>query len=311
MKKLLSSKHKHLIFMLPNTFYIFVAAFFSFISYSCSEKSQKSDAYGNFEAVETTVSSEASGKLIEFELNEGEYIESGKKIGLIETSQTELKIKQLEYQKNVISSKFKTIDLQAGVLEEQKKNSLREKIRIEKLLLDNAATGKQLDDINGNINVLDKQILQIKTQILSTKEEIKTIEAQIAQLRDQLEKSSVVNPVSGTVTLKLAEQSEIVVYGKPLYRIADLSNLDLKVFISGEQLSSVVLGQKVKVLIDKGKDSYKEYIGTVFWISPKAEFTPKIIQTKEERVNLVYAVKVRVENDGLLKIGMPGEVIFE
>ncbi|MGB9696187.1 MAG: HlyD family secretion protein [Ignavibacteria bacterium] len=277
---------------------------------SCNKKQPLADAYGNFEAIETIISAEANGNLLEFNVEEGSILEEGQKVGRIDTNQLYLKKLQLEVQKKLVRSKFKNISSQIAVLEQQKQNALKEKQRIENLLKNEAATGKQLDEINYSINVLEKQVQTFQTQTLSVKEEINTIDVQIKQIEDQINKSIIVNPKKGTVILKLVEQSEVVTYGKPLYKIADLDYVELRAYISGGQLSQVKIGQSVKVYADLDKDNNKEYEGTVTWISSKAEFTPKIIQTKEERVNLVYAIKVRVKNDGSIKIGMPGEVRF-
>jgi HlyD family secretion protein len=277
----------------------------------CSNDKQKSDAYGNFEAVETIVSSESSGKLNEFNVEEGQIIEANKVVGYIDTNQLNLKKLQLIQQKNITRTKFKNVSAQVSVLQEQKRVAIRERDRVERLLKDNAATGKQLDDINGNIDVINKQISSIDIQNSTTNEELKGYDVQIQQVMDQLEKSNITNPVKGTVIMKFAEQGEIVNFGKPLYKIADISIMELRVYVSGAQLPEIKLGQKVKVLIDDGKSNFKTLEGEISWISSKAEFTPKIIQTKEERVNLVYAVKVRVNNDGSLKIGMPGEIMFK
>lgn len=277
----------------------------------CSNEKQKSDAYGNFEAVETIVSSESSGKLYELNVEEGQLIEANKIVGYIDTSQLYLKKLQLAQQKNTTRTKFKNVSAQISVLQEQKRVAIREKERVERLLKDNAATGKQLDDINGSIDVINKQISSIDIQNSTTNEELKGYDVQIQQVVDQLEKSNITNPVKGTVIMKFAEQGEIVNFGKPLYKIADISIMELRVYVSGAQLPEIKLGQKVKVLIDDGKAGYKTLEGDISWISSKAEFTPKIIQTKEERVNLVYAVKVKVVNDGTLKIGMPGEIMFK
>ncbi|HPS65071.1 MAG TPA: HlyD family efflux transporter periplasmic adaptor subunit [Ignavibacteria bacterium] len=278
---------------------------------SCSNSERKSDAYGNFEAVETIVSSEASGKLIYFNVEEGMQLDSGALIAVVDTSQLYLQRQQLSSQKKVVSTKFSNVKAQTDVIEEQKKVNETEKNRIEKLLQDKAASQKQLDDINGSISVLDKQKSSVQSQNSTTKEELGNVETQIKSINDKIQKCYIVNPVKGTVLMKLTEPSEVVSFGKPLYKIADLSVLELKVYVSGAQLSSIKLGQKVKVLIDAGRETSKTLEGEISWISSKAEFTPKIVQTKEERVNLVYAVKIRVKNNGELKIGMPGEVLFD
>lgn len=290
---------------------LLIIAALLFVLSGCSNDKQKSDAYGNFEAVETIVSSESSGKINELNVEEGQIIEAEKIVGYIDTNQLYLKKLQLVQQKSTVRTKFKNVSAQISVLQEQKRVAIREKERIERLLKDNAATGKQLDDINGNIDVINKQISSIDMQNSTTNEELKGLDVQINQVADQLQKSSITNPVKGTVIIKFAEQGEVVNFGKPLYKIADISVMELRVYVSGSQLPEIKLGQKVKVLIDEGKTNYRTLEGEISWISSKAEFTPKIIQTKEERVNLVYAVKVKVVNDGSLKIGMPGEVMFK
>lgn len=294
-----------------NKIYISLLIFSGIIFASCGKNERRSDAYGNFEAVETIVSAEATGKLVDFNIEEGQQLEMDITVGNIETDQLSLKKKQLEAQKNTIKTKFKNVFSQMSVYQEQRRVNQTEKERIERLLKDDAATTKQLDDINGSIGVLNKQIASIESQNSTTMQELKSIDVQIQQVQDQIDKSAIINPIKGTVLMKLAEQSEIVNYGKPLYKIADISTMELRVYVGGDQLSEIKIGQTVKVLIDEGKSEYKEFEGTISWISSKSEFTPKIIQTKEERVNLVYAVKIKVKNDGSLKIGMPGEVIFK
>ncbi|MCX6165583.1 MAG: HlyD family efflux transporter periplasmic adaptor subunit [Ignavibacteriae bacterium] len=294
-----------------NKIYLYLLLSLILLISSCGKNEKRSDAYGNFEAVETIVSAEATGKLIDFNIEEGQLLEKDVMVGNIDADQLSLKKQQIEAQKHTIKTKFKNVFSQISVYQEQKKVNQIEKNRIERLLKDDAATTKQLDDINGSINVLNKQIASIESQNSTTMQELKNLDVQVQQVQDQIEKSAVINPVKGTVLMKLAEQSEIVNYGKPLYKIADISTMELRVYVSGEQLPGIKLGQMVRVLIDSGKGGYRELEGTISWISSKSEFTPKIIQTKEERVNLVYAIKVRVANDGSLKIGMPGEVIFK
>lgn len=284
--------------------------FLSLIVSSCSDSDDKSDAYGNFEAVELTVSAEANGKLLEFNVEEGQTIDEGEIVGYIDTVQLNLKKQQLDQQKNTVRTKYNNVFSQVSVLQQEKNNALIEKNRIEKLIKDEAAPEKQLDDINARINVIDKQITSVKSQNSTTFQEIKTIDTQIEQLSDQINKSEITNPIKGTVLIRFSEPSEIVNYGKPLYKIADLSIMELRVYVSGDQIPSIKIGQEVTVIVDKNQEENRTFKGTISWISSKAEFTPKTIQTKEERVNLVYAVKVRVNNDGTLKIGMPGEIMF-
>ena len=284
--------------------------FLVFLLLSCSKNGNKSDAYGNFEAVETIISSESAGKLILFEIEEGSKLTAGKVVGIIDTVQLWLSLKQLEAQKSSIGTKFPSISAQLNVLKQQKEVALKDKERIEKMFAGKAATQKQVDDINGAISVIDKQLLQIETQNSPVFNEIKSIDVQIEKAKDLLKRSVIINPMNGIVLNKFAERFEIVNAGKPLYKIADLEGIILRVYVSGAQLSKVKIGQTVKVLADKNEKEIMNFSGEVTWISSQAEFTPKIIQTKDERVNMVYAVKVLVKNNGTLKIGMPGEVIF-
>ncbi len=307
--KIKREKNKINLYMQKLLIILMLIVFISLVS--CTKEEKKSDAYGNFEAVETIISAEANGKVLYMNIKEGEQLEEGELVAVIDTLQLHLKKVQLIAQKKAIGSKFKISSSQAEVVREQLKVSEIEKNRLENLLRDNAASPKQLDDIIGSMRVLEKQINSILSQNSTTRGELITIDAQIKQIDDQIQKCFIKNPVKGTVILKLVEQNEIVNFGKPLYKIANLEEMELRVYVSGSQLSEIKIGQRVKVLIDAGKESMKEYEGTITWISPNAEFTPKIIQTKEERVNLVYAVKIRVLNDGTLKIGMPAEVIFK
>lgn len=277
---------------------------------SCSRNGDRSDAYGNFESTEILVSSEASGKLLRFDVEEGWTLEPNTVVGYVDTTQLALKREQLLASQQSIRAKSGNILAQIDVVQEQKKVALIEKERLEGLFKASAATQKQLDDINGQLSVLDKQMVSIESQNASVLSDIRSLESQIRQINDQIQKSIIINPVKGTVLTKLAEPYEVIVFGKPLYKIADLSTMFLRVYVSGDQLPKVKIGDKVNVLIDQSKTENQKLEGEISWISSKAEFTPKIIQTKQERVNMVYAVKVRVANDGSLKIGMPGEINF-
>lgn len=278
---------------------------------SCSRNNDKSDAYGNFEATEIIISAEAGGKLLRFEAEEGLTLKANAVVGYIDTTQLALKREQLLASQQSIRSKSANILAQINVVQEQKNVALIEKQRLEKLFKENAATQKQLDDINGQLNVLDKQMASIETQNAAVLSDIRSLDSQIRQINDQIQKSIVINPVKGTVLTKFAEPFEVIGFGKPLYKIADLSTMFLRVYVSGDQLPKVKIGDNVEVLIDQNKTENQKLEGEISWISSKAEFTPKIIQTKQERVNMVYAVKVRVSNDGSLKIGMPGEINFK
>jgi HlyD family secretion protein len=276
----------------------------------CNRTDKLSDAYGNFEVDDVIVSSEVAGNLLQFDLSEGDQLKVGEQVGLVDTTQLYLKKEQLEAQKASIRSKMASIQTQIAVVKQQRANLEVDKNRVTKMLADSAATQKQMDDITGGIDVFNKQIANIRTQEVSLKKEIDVVNAQVAQIEDQLGKCHITAPITGTVLEKYKEMGELVTPGQSLFKIADLSYLNLRIYISGAQLAHVKLGQKVTVLIDNTKTTDTKLTGTITWISSEAEFTPKIIQTKEERVKLVYAVKVKVPNDGSLKIGMPGEVRF-
>ena len=278
---------------------------------ACSGNKNRSDAYGTFESTEITISSESAGKIIWLKAEEGTQIKSGDPVALIDTVQLSLKREALIAEKKAASNKTDNITAQITVIEEQIKTAQVDKARLEKLFKDGAATQQQLDDINGMLAVYEKQISSIKTQNDPILNQLESYDKQIAQINDQIKRSHIINPVNGTVLTKYSEANEVVTIGKALYKIADLDSIYLRVYVSGSQLPSLKLEQKVKVLVDKNEKENKEYEGTISWISANAEFTPKIIQTKEERVNLVYAVKIKVKNDGTLKIGMQGEVKFE
>ena len=277
---------------------------------ACKNGGQKSDAYGNFEAVETIVSSESAGKLLAMEVKQGFKIEPGQLIALIDTTELLLKKKQTLAQLSASETKKQNVTAQINVLNEQKKNVQTTQDRISKMFADQAATQQQMDDINGQVNVLDKQITSTNTQFQLIGSEMDVIRRQLDLLNEQLAKCKIKSPISGTVLETYLETGELATPGKPILKMADLSNLELKVYVSGAQLPQVKLGNEVKVLIDSGNEEMQALNGKVSWISSEAEFTPKIIQTKEERVKLMYAVKVVVANDGALKIGMPGEVVF-
>ena len=277
---------------------------------ACSNQ-ERSDAYGTFEAVEVMVSAESNGRLISLGISEGEVIEKGEKVGIIDTTDLHLRALQIEKQQIALDARLASVNSQVRVQEQQLQNIKIEKKRVKNLYEEGAATQKQLDDVTGQYDLLLAQIESTKVGKQSIMAEKAALEIQQEQIRESIRKCYINNPVKGTVLDKYAEEGEVTAYGKPLYKIADLEMIRLRVYVSGAQLPEVKLGREVEVLIDKGKDDYSKLTGKVSWISPEAEFTPKIIQTKEERVNLVYAVKILVKNDGRLKIGMPGEVNFE
>jgi len=303
---------------------ILLAVLFS----ACNSNTPKFDASGTFEVDEVIVSAEQNGKLLSFNVSEGQTIPKDSVVGVIDAENLSLQKEQMQasiealYQKtsNVLPQ-IKLLQDQLNVQQSQLANLLHERTRIENLLKQDAATGKQLDDINSQIDVLQRQMdvtrQQINVQRTNTNTQNRTVlsekkplEKRVAQLNEQISKANIVNPVNGTVITKYAEEGEITSAGKALYKIADLDRLTLRAYITGTQLPQIKLNQQVKVMIDSGANAYRNYPGTITWISDKAEFTPKTIQTKEERANLVYAIKVRVKNDGYLKIGMYGEVMF-
>lgn len=289
-------------------------ASFAILALSCTEE-KTFDASGAFEADETIISSEASGVIKEFNIEEGQEIKAGEQIGYVDSVQLYLKKRQLEAQIVALTGRKPNISLQLAALEEQLKTAEREQTRVSNLVKADAATPKQLDDAVAQVDVIKAQIKAQKSTLDISNEGISNdatpLEIQIAQLNDQLEKSKIVNPITGTVLTKYAEQNEMTSQGKPLYKIADLSNIILRVYISGNQLSQVKLGQKVTVHTDNSEGGLDETAGTITWINDKAEFTPKTIQTKDERANMVYAIKVSVPNDGKFKLGMYGEINFE
>ncbi|MBS1946562.1 MAG: efflux RND transporter periplasmic adaptor subunit [Bacteroidetes bacterium] len=295
----------------------------------CNMNGSTSDASGTFEADEVIVSSEVSGKILKMGLQEGSALAKDSIVAVIDSSQLVLQKQQAQASLGALRQKtmdvkpqIKLLQDQIAVQKAQLANAEYEKERTERLVKAGAATTKQLDDLNNQVDILKKQIAvneqQIKVQEATTGtqnstvlSETKPLQKSIAQIEDQVSKTNVINPIRGTVLTKYAMAGEITTPGKALYKIADLSIITLRAYITGAQLSQIKLGQQVKVLVDNGASRYKEYEGEVTWISDKAEFTPKTIQTKEERANLVYAVKIQVKNDGYLKIGMYGEVKFK
>jgi len=303
-----------------------ITAITSLLIISCNTSESHFDASGTFEADETIVSSEMPGKILSFNVEEGMQIQKDSIVGSVDATNIDLQQQQVEASINALNEKtananpqVELLQNQLAVQQSQLDNLLHERTRIENLLKSDAATPKQLDDINSQIDVVKKSMAVTQQQINVKKNDIATqnrsilseaepLKKRVAQLEDQQQRANIVNPVSGTVITKYAEAGEITSSGKALYKIADLSELNLRAYVTGVQLPAIKLGQQVKVMIDQGEKKYKEYAGNIIWISDKAEFTPKTIQTKEERANLVYAIKVKVKNDGYLKIGMYGEV---
>lgn len=309
---------------------------------ACGAGKNKFDATGTFEADEIIVSAEATGKILRLNVEEGSVLQKDSVVGNIDPTAIELQKDQAASSVTALSQKTNDAAPQVSILEsqlvaqrrqisvqqEQLKTMVKEQQRFKNLVAAGATPAKQLDDINGQVNILNEQISAshsqlgvIQSQVNAQRQAVaiqnrgilsekNPMEKRVAQLQDQLDKTRIINPVNGTVLLKYADAGEYTGTGKALYKVADLSIMKLRAYITGNQLSQVKLNQPVKVLIDDGKDKYRELAGTISWISDRAEFTPKTIQTKEERANLVYAIKVNVKNDGFLKIGMYGELIF-
>lgn len=306
-----------------------ISAALALILSACKNGNNQFDASGTFETDEVIVSSELSGKILSLTAEEGQFLPKDTVVGLVDAANISLQKEQVEANIQALTEKtadvtpqVKLLENQLAVQQSQLNNLLHEQERIQNLLKQDAATGKQLDDINAQVDVARKNLAVTQQQISVQKNNVATqnrsilsegkpLQKRVAQLQDQLSRANIVNPVSGTVITKYAEEGEFTTAGKALYKVADLSNMTLRAYVTGAQLSQIKLGQAVKVMVDDGNKKYKELGGTITWIADKAEFTPKTIQTKEERANLVYAIKVKVKNDGYLKIGMYGEVNFK
>lgn len=293
---------------------IIITTIIAITLYGCNGDHEAADAYGNFEAIEVYVSSEVNGKLLELPVQEGSNLDIGREIAFIDSTQLVLQRDQLKAGIKALKSKLQDIPLQLNALIEKKKFLEQEISRVRSLLADSAATRKQLDDLVGERDVVGAQIAAQKSQLSignqSLLAEIESRELQVRQVQDQVVKSIIRSPMSGVVLERFKEPGEFVGIGQPVIKLADMSQLILRGYVSGDQLSSIKLGQEVSVRVDSLDGNMKLYKARISWIASKAEFTPKIIQTKEERVNLVYAIKVMVENDGWLKIGMPAEINF-
>jgi HlyD family secretion protein len=276
----------------------------------CKNKSGEADAFGTFEATEVIVSSETSGRILTFPVTEGVEIDKGAEIALIDTTLFHLQLNEIYAGMRSVRTKIGSINAQNEILSQQIENLKVNIARIENMLKDDAATKKQYDDLAGQVAVLEKQIAANNTQKYSVAAELEVYESKKATLSEQLSRSSVRSPMKGTVIEKYAEAGELTAAGRPLVKVADLAVMKLKVYVSGAQLGLLKIGNECTVRVDEGEKGYMTFSGRISYVSGKAEFTPKIIQTKEERVTLVYAVTIDVKNDGTMKSGMPGEAIF-
>tara|TARA_R110002167_G_scaffold222541_1_gene427495 strand:+ start:379 stop:1284 length:906 start_codon:yes stop_codon:yes gene_type:complete len=273
-----------------------------------------SDAFGNFEATTVMVSAKGNGELKQFKVDEGDVLEKGYQVGVIDTTQLHLEKLQVLARMEALDLKLQVAAPEIAILLKQKENLTRERNRTASLLAQKAATQKQMDDLNGELEVVNQRIASTQQQTglanRSILSERKPLEAQIASLENKIKDHLIDNPIKGTVLTTFADPFELVGQGSPLYKIANMDTLKLRAYTSALLLQNVTLNDDVTVLIDKGEDAYKEIKGKINWIASEAEFTPKSIETKEDRVHLVYAIEVLVANDGTLKIGMPGEVKF-
>ena len=281
---------------------------------ACGNRTKSCDASGVFESTEVTVSAEGSGKILRLAVQEGDRLDSGAVVGCIDTVQLHFAKEQLIASLKAVGSGHYDVSKQIASLEQQITKQRRELERFTKLADAGASNRKQVDDIETQIAVLEKQLAAQKETLQNANKGIsgqaEALEAQIAQMEDRIRKCVIVSPVTGTVLAKYAEAGELAAQGRALFKIADLEQIRLRAYITADQLTGLRLGQSVKVYADQGKSGTKEYAGKLVWISDKAEFTPKTIQTRDERANLVYAVKIAVENDGLIKLGMYGDVKF-
>ena len=283
------------------------------LALACS-KEVEFDAQGTFEATEVVVSSEAAGRILNFDIEEGMTIVANRVVGTIDSLQLHLQRKQLIAQQSALLTSRPDVKKQVASLREQIVKQKSELRRVDNMLSDGAATQKQKDDIEAQIKILESQLdatLSTLSKNTSTiNDNSVALEAQIAALDDRISKCSILSPVGGTVLVKYAEAGELASVGKPLMKIADLQNIYLRAYFTSDQLANIKLGDEVKVIADFGGEERYDYTGRVAWISSESEFTPKTIQTKDSRANLVYAVKIAVENDGRLKIGLAGEVVL-
>ena len=281
---------------------------------SCVEGNKAYDASGVFESTEVTVSAEGNGKILSLDLQEGDRLETGQIVGCIDTVQLHLSEIQLEASRRAVGSGRLDISRQIAALESQIGKQRQELDRFTKLEKAGASNRKQVEDIQAQIETLERQLAAQKESLNSSNRNVSgqadALEAQIEQIRDRIRKCVITSPVAGTVLAKYSEAGEFAALGRALFKVADIDNIRLRAYITADQLTTLKLGQQVRVFADQGSSGRKEYAGTLIWISDKAEFTPKTIQTRDERANLVYAVKIAVENDGLIKLGMYGDIKF-
>lgn len=291
---------------------IICTAALAFLVSSCGSSDKEFDATGIFEATEVTVSAEATGQLMVFDVTEGSRVNADRQVGLIDTVQLQLKAEQVGATRESFANQRPNVQAQIAATRQQLAKAQLEQTRTAALLKDGAATRKQMDDADNAVRVLksqlEAQISMLNNSTRSLNSQMSGADIQRYQVLDQLKKCHITSPITGTVLEKYAERGEFAVIGKPLFKVADVDQMYLRAYITSAQLAKVKVGQRVKVFSDYGTDTRKSYDGTVTWISSRAEFTPKTILTDDERADLVYAVKIAVKNDGYIKIGMYGEV---
>lgn len=288
----------------------FILVFISYVMSACNDNAREADAYGNFEATEITISAEGNGRIEFLNLTEGMEFKEAADVGMIDTILLSLQKRELVARRRAVAAGLQAILSRIAVFQQQLVNMEKDRYRIEEMFKDGASTVKQVDDINGEINVVRREIDVVNTERAQVTANLESIDAKIESIKDKIQRYIINVPQAGVILEKYVEPFEMVSLGKPIFKMADLSEMILRVYISGDQLSYLKVGQEVEVQVDGGVRKNIVMSGKISWISSQAEFTPKIIQTKKERVKLVYAVKVLVRNDGRVKIGMPGEIRF-
>ncbi|MCF0180992.1 MAG: HlyD family efflux transporter periplasmic adaptor subunit [Muribaculaceae bacterium] len=282
------------------------------LAVSCAKEEKQCDASGVFEATEVIVSAKAQGEILSLNVDEGDQVKAGDVLGTIDSKKLSIQKEQLKLTQQSASNRQVDVNAQIASLEQQVANLKREKARFEGLLRDNAATQKQVDDLGYQISVAQKQIAALQNSLSSSNQSLESqsnaVGQQINLVDEQIGDATIAAPLAGTVLQRYCEPGEYATPGKPLFKIADLGEMTLRAYVTADQFNNLKLGQKVTVMIDGGDKGARTYDGIVSWIASRAEFTPKTIQTKDERANLVYAIKIKVNNDGFIKIGMYGDV---
>ena len=297
-----------------NTIKVYTAGLLAITLAACNNKENDFDATGTFEATEVTVSAEQNGRLLALDINEGDHVTAGQQVALIDTTQLYLKARQVGATKLVYAAQRPDVSKQIAAVQQQLAKARQEQQRFATLVKDGAANRKALEDAESQVKVLERQLAALQSSLSTSTNSLNaqmgTADIQRLQIADELRKCHIISPITGTVLDKYMERGEFASVGKPLLKLADIDNMYLRAYVTTAQLKNVKIGKTVKIYADYGNGDRKEYTGKVTWISPKSEFTPKTILTDDERADLVYAVKIAVKNDGGIKIGMYGEVVF-